>query len=763
MVIKGNNLSVSTPSLTKVTFTPQIDAQVLFLVTSTEIDVVVHRGASSGPVVVTVQGVVSNQVTFSVISGFTPSVDSLNIFVDGTFDYPLDQLVVRMVFGSGISDAQSVAGLIGAQVVGYLPECNSFLFQVSPSPGTPDAQQALINQVIADSRVASALRNYGGHQNGTVDSDLAHFGDRGQVWAYDRIQAQGGWDQLGGGIDHFPVTIGVVDFGFCIDPHNPASFTHPQFLNLAAGQSISSEPIGMAATDQGLGPSHGTAVAGIIGANNRPSVNPGVDINGILSAPGGPYILNVYRVGDSGLPRGRMWNAIVGISHARRDGAKVICTTLGWTSGIDLPVALYPLLQQQYAVALASMPDVLVVIAAGNESAPARNIAPACMTGAFAWVEPNGRAMAEVISNSLIVGGTDHDDLRWRRRIGIFLGSNYGPEVTIWAPAVNVYAASLDALGVPTHALFAGTSMAAPMVAGTAGLLLSVNNNLTVSQLKDLLISNGSAITIDDPANPGGVIQARRLNVCRSVAAVLGQNVDDTCGGRIAVSANDSGTVSYFTISDHGTGINYLGTPPGGVLHPIGVSQDGTKYAFPDSVFVNQQTQFSLEMRGLAGSFSQSINTPPPLNQSDGPPVWHPSGGRILYSSESTIVSANLGTSAIAGIVNMNAGTWGMSPTGGRLFYGGDVIAGPAGVGNISVATFSNDTGAGIFQFVSAHGTCDYTSFNPANSFLYPDTVFGQGGTIIGGFSSLPDSASMATIGYGSFTRPDPANPGSFL
>jgi subtilisin family serine protease len=113
----------------------------------------------------------------------------------------------------------------------------------------------------------------------------------------------------------------------------------------------------------------------------------------------------------------------------------------------------------------------------------------------------------------IAVGATDHQDLRWGY-------SNYGPELDVMAPggpatpgAAGVGIWTTDIVGSPgdhihntiynedpsitDYTFFGGTSASAPIVAGVAALILSVEPNLTDDEVRHFLCR--SAKDLGDP------------------------------------------------------------------------------------------------------------------------------------------------------------------------------------------------------------------------------------------------------------------------
>ncbi|MET3696767.1 subtilisin family serine protease [Bacillus oleivorans] len=226
------------------------------------------------------------------------------------------------------------------------------------------------------------------------------------------------------------VKVAVIDQGIDRD--------HPELKNkLGVGYNMI-EPLNQPWADF-----HGTHVAGIIGAEKGNGtggygINPNVEIISI----------DVFN---------RQWGATdydiaEGILQAVKSGAKVINMSLGSTMNS-------PLIED--AVKQAVKKNVVVVAAAGNfgddiKSYPAAN-------------------------EGVISVGAIND----KKELAEF--SSYGPSVDLVAPGEAVYAPLYDYEKGSTYAKLDGTSMASPVVAGVASLLLSKYPNLTPLQVEYIL------------------------------------------------------------------------------------------------------------------------------------------------------------------------------------------------------------------------------------------------------------------------------------
>lgn len=247
----------------------------------------------------------------------------------------------------------------------------------------------------------------------------------------------------------------------------------------------------------GAGPDdgHATLIAGIIAAE----VN-GVGITGI--APDAT-LMNV-RACDDGFCSS--FEVLQAIHYAVDNGARVINLSFGG----PVPRSLGdPVMEDAMDYALAK--GVLVVTAAGN-TPPGELTANEDMLPAE---YPH--------SNNISVAASDRDD-------GLSDFSYYSPDIDIAAPGEQIITTGLD-----RYYSVSGTSFSAPLVAGTAALLLDKKTDMTLDELVDRI--KGFA---DRPPAIGTKTEAGRLNTGTALAKEFIDTLGHLFEGDIDWAADNS-------------------------------------------------------------------------------------------------------------------------------------------------------------------------------------------------------------------------------
>lgn len=260
-------------------------------------------------------------------------------------------------------------------------------------------------------------------------------------WALTEIQVPPAWDITQAASD---VTVAIVDTGVDLD--------HPDLAaNIVTGTDIID-----ANTPPEDEDGHGTHVAGIVAAVTNNSKG----VSGIAS---GAKIMPIRVLGPNG---GYSFDIYYGIKWAVDHGANIINLSLGMASS---DVIL------EEAVNDAHDKGVIVVAAAGNEN--------------------SSISYPAAYDHVIAVGATDENDQR-----ASF--SNHGPQIDVAAPGVDILSTTPNTFVDPNLYLnydyMSGTSMASPMVAGLAALILSKNHNLTPDQVENIIKQSA-----DDLGTPG--------------------------------------------------------------------------------------------------------------------------------------------------------------------------------------------------------------------------------------------------------------------
>ena len=216
---------------------------------------------------------------------------------------------------------------------------------------------------------------------------------------------------------------------------------------------------------------HGTAVATLAGGNT--------DNGQMISSIGYNTQLGLYRMN---------YNEVL---QAAYDGYKVI--NMSWTSGCNYSQYLDDALHEVYGL------GTFLVASAGNGSTcggPTELVYPSAYDVVFS------------------VSSVDHNDSHDNPN-----GSTphqYNSTVDLTAPGYDV-----PLTAAPGWALFgSGTSYASPIVAGTAGLIMSAYPGITPNEVKDILQSTAVNIDAQNP-NYIGMLGAGRLMAGEAVKTAL--------------------------------------------------------------------------------------------------------------------------------------------------------------------------------------------------------------------------------------------------
>ncbi|MFH2136229.1 MAG: S8 family serine peptidase [Patescibacteria group bacterium] len=237
---------------------------------------------------------------------------------------------------------------------------------------------------------------------------------------------------------------------------------------------------------------HGTIVAGVaasVGNNSR----------GTAGVAWEAKIMPIRVLDSAG--SGDVLTVIEGIDYAVEKGVDVINLSF---IGSGFSKSLFLALERAYKA------GIVVVAAVGNYAGAGKNLDeeplyPVCYYG--------GDGENIVIG----VAATDKDDKKAQF-------SNYGTKcVDVSAPGVDIWGTVAYNPGLPEFTElysggWSGSSVAAPIVAGTAALIKSLNPNLGVPEIRNLLTVNADNI---DHLNPDyvGKLGKGRLNIGRTIEA----------------------------------------------------------------------------------------------------------------------------------------------------------------------------------------------------------------------------------------------------
>ena len=230
----------------------------------------------------------------------------------------------------------------------------------------------------------------------------------------------------------------------------------------------------------GIENDHGTHVAGIIAAQRSNDIG----IKGVAS--------HARIMALRAIPNGdeRDKDVALAIRYAADKGARIINMSFGKEYSPDSSKVLE-------AIEYAAQKGVLLIHAAGNES---KDLSLDTNHSFPSPVKLNGR---EKIQSWIEVGASSSN--RGPSLPAVF--SNYGKtSVDIFAPGVKIE----SCVSGNKYAVFSGTSMASPALAGVAALLWSIKPELTALEVKDLILKKGRSyedLLVKKPSQSGPLAQ----------------------------------------------------------------------------------------------------------------------------------------------------------------------------------------------------------------------------------------------------------------
>ena len=397
--------------------------------------------------------------------------------------YVKNQFLVTAYNDVSYDEVEALGEAYDAEIVGYIELTNDYQFEIlydvdatdiydiiDELSDNPKVEYASINPVIESEM--DLAPNDPWSPNEIIDWNTLY--PDGSNWGVEAIDAPGAWEYVE---QMSEVKIGLVDNMFDTE-HEDVNF----FNTWNNPTKITSD--------------HGTHVAGTIAA----TFDNGVGISGIV-----PYH-RLYAVSRTGIVQDNMqikntsmeWKYMLALLIGNK--VKVINSSMNDKRFGSHNIEQCAVILENFLQKLINLGyDFVIVSSAGNQSEYDNPFSADDNSLLNAIQNP-------IVMNRIIVVGSVgiNDDNSYYRAVS----SCEGARVDVAAPGVGIYSTGKN----NQYIYMGGTSMATPHVTGLAGLLYSINPNLSAEQVKQIIVntSGGEDRVVTDQLNCSyGIINAR--------------------------------------------------------------------------------------------------------------------------------------------------------------------------------------------------------------------------------------------------------------
>lgn len=480
------------------------------------------------------------------VDNYVPEETTIVFDEETNLFYANNEIIVIFLNDTTDTQKKDVISYLNGELVGTIPELNMYQIIIPKC----DTLEELIH--IADEVMLKFdYIIYATYDTASINPDDAYVpndpwnGDvtkedwedssvDGSNWWIEAIDAQNAWNYR----DNFSeITIGICDSSFDTgheDLKNRVSFPNEilESRNVVTPWWNDFQKETWSVSDQEN--YHGTHVAGIIGAegDNKKGITGIVQNCKLLLAP---YYrsenMDAYLAWDS--------STYANLSYLVEAGAKVINFSQGKTNFLSERTnhVAYDekIIEREGHLASISIAQLIdsgyrnfiVVQSAGNGTGDTGKALDAIQNGWFASITDNSITgydditIDEVRSHVIIVGAAEQTSSGFQ--YASF--SNYGTQVDICAPGVNIYST------VPGEVFYdfqffggydyaSGTSMSAPIVTGVCALTWSANPELSAEEVKNI-VCNNSPIKVSAKYESQSSLSYNMVNANLSVEAAI--------------------------------------------------------------------------------------------------------------------------------------------------------------------------------------------------------------------------------------------------